>query len=89
MVVPYFGGGIGWYRFTETSPFSDGEFNELSTGYQAIGGLEFRLSRWAAIASEGQYTWVPDGLGLGGVSEVFNERNLGGSQFRIKLLFGR
>ncbi len=89
--IPYIGGGVARYHLSEATPFSDDDqqFDRRYTGYQAVGGVEFRFSRWMAAAIEGQYTRVPDALGVGGVSEVFKERDLGGQQVQVKLLIGR
>jgi hypothetical protein len=32
---------------------------------------------------------VPDAIGESGVSAVFNERDLGGATFRVKVIIGR
>jgi opacity protein-like surface antigen len=90
-VVPYLGGGIGLFHLTESTPFSEeGEgLDEKYTGYRMSGGVEFRSSQWVGTAIEATYTRVPDSLGVSGVSQVFGERDLGGFEFRVKVLFGR
>jgi len=61
------------------------------TGYQVVGGLEMPLQRWMALAAEAQYASVPNALGKdpSGVSSVYNEHNLGGFTFRMKVVVGR
>lgn len=92
-IIPYVGAGIGWHRYSETSDFADGSENvsETFTGFHALGGVEFRLSRLFAIGGEGQWTTVPDALGseTSSASEAFGETNLGGMAFRIRFTVGR
>lgn len=87
--VPYVGGGIGQYRYTEESQFADPAENveEHFTGYHVLGGIEWR-NGLVATAFEVQYTHVPDAFSSG-VASVFNEHNLGGVQARVKILVGR
>jgi opacity protein-like surface antigen len=89
--VPYVGGGIGTFQLIERTPFSDQseEVRERYIGYRVLGGIEFRRGRRLAAAIEGAYTQVPDSLGIGGVSQVFREHDLGGFDARVKVLFGR
>jgi opacity protein-like surface antigen len=92
-MTPYVGGGIGWHRYSETSDFADSgeDVSRTFTGYHALGGLEFRLRRSFALAGEGQWTTIPDALGggLGSAGDVFDETNLGGISFRVRLVIGR
>jgi hypothetical protein len=89
--IPYVGGGVSSHGYKETSAFAEpGEnVNERFTGYQALGGVEYRLHRLFALAGEVQYTTVPDALGAGGLSAEFDERDLGGVVVRARLIFGR
>ena len=89
--VPYIGGGISSHSYKETSSFSTGEenVNERFTGYQILGGVEYRLHRIVGIAGEVQYTTVPDAIGAGGLSAEFGENDLGGVVVRARMLFGR
>ena len=89
--VPYVGGGIGTFHLDERTPFSDDEegVDESRTGYRMSGGIEFRGNQSVSTAIEAAYTRVPDSLGVGGVSQVVGERDLGGFEFRLKVLFGR
>jgi opacity protein-like surface antigen len=90
-LIPYVGAGVSSHSYKETSSFSTGEedVNERFTGYQILGGIEYRLHRIMGIAGEVQYTTVPDALGAGGLSAEFNENDLGGVVVRARLLFGR
>ena len=71
------------------SPIGEENVSERFTGYQIMGGAEYRLHRMFAVAGEVQYTTVPDALGLGGLSEEFDETDLGGVILRARVLFGR
>ena len=88
----YVGGGVGWHTYSETADFAadDDDVSERFTGYHLLGGAEFRLSRWLGLAGEGQWTTVPDALGANAnsVSGVFEETDLGGVTFRVKLVVG-
>jgi hypothetical protein len=90
-VVPYAGGGLGWYAYTETSPSSDPEENlDLRhRGAVLTGGAEIRVHTWVHIGVDAQYTHVPGILGAGGISKVAAEDDLGGIAARIKLIVGR
>ena len=92
-VVPYVGGGGGWHKYSETSPFNEESENvkETFTGYQVAGGAEFRLARWLGAAAEAQWSRVPKGLGQddNSVSKMFEETDLGGTTFRVKIVIGQ
>lgn len=92
-VVPYAGGGLGWYRYTETSSFADGAENvrEQFQGRHLVAGAEIRLRSWIGTAVEAQWATVPDALGAdpNSVSKEFGESNLGGTTVRLKVIVGR
>lgn len=92
-VIPYGGAGVGWHRYKETSQFADAAENvdERFTGYHLVGGAEFRLARWIGAAAEAQWATVRDALGAdpNSVSHEFDESDLGGVTFRLKVVVGR
>ena len=92
-VIPYAGIGAGWHRYTETSPFNEDSENvkETFSGYQVAGGAEFRLARWLGAAAEAQWSRVSDGLGQddNSVSKTFDDTDLGGTTFRVKVIIGQ
>jgi hypothetical protein len=92
-VIPYVGGGIGTYRYREEAEFATGDddVDESFTSYHLLGGAEFRIARWLGVAGEAQWTTVPDAIGqdFGSVGAEFEETNLGGSTFRVKVVIGR
>jgi opacity protein-like surface antigen len=89
-VVPYIGVGVGSYHYTETSSFAvAGENVDTShVGYLAVGGVEFRVSRWIGISGDAQYTYVPGILGISGISQDANEKDLGGIAARFRVIVG-
>jgi opacity protein-like surface antigen len=92
-IVPYLGGGVGWFRYSETSEFADSseDIAETFTGYHLLGGAEWRMGRLIGVAGEAEWSTVRDALGqnLSGVSEAFDETDLGGVTFRVKVVVGR
>jgi hypothetical protein len=90
-VAAYAGGGSGKYFYRETSDFADPAENlsERFTSYHALAGVEFGGRGPLRTAFEVQFTSVPNALGTSGASAAFGEHNLGGVQFRIKILGGR
>jgi len=90
-MTPYVGGGVGTYFYRETSDFSDPSENvsERFVSYHALGGVELGGRGTWRTALEVQFTTVPDALGPSGVGAAFGEHNLGGVQFRLKVMGGR
>jgi len=92
-VIPYLGGGIGWHRYKETSEFAttDEDAQFTKTGFQLLGGAEWRASRWLGVAGEAAWMSVPNAFGGGTTSAAaaFGEDDLGGAVFRVKVVIGR
>ena len=92
-VVPYGGAGVGRHRYVETSEFSEASENvsERFSAYHILGGAELRLAQWLGAAAEAQRATVPDALGddPNSVSHEFDESDLGGVTFRLKVVVGR
>ena len=90
-LTPYAAGGFTLMKYRETSAFStsDEDVNETFNGFHAFGGVEYKVTRWFGVAGEASWTTVPDALGEAGVSEAFNETDLGGTTFRFKITIGR
>jgi hypothetical protein len=89
--VPYAGGGIGFYKYTEQSDFSDPSENIDTRHAGAIleGGVEVRLHRWLGAGVDVHYTYIPGILGTAGISKDTNEKSLGGVSARFKIIVGR
>lgn len=77
------GGGAGSVGYTETD--DEGEISDRFTAYHVMGGADVTVWRFLQIGAEARYRWVPDGLGAGGISDEFNETDLGGSTFRVRI----
>jgi len=90
-VIPYAGLGIGVYRYEQTSDFAVAAENtdETHAGFVAVGGAEFRASKWIGITVDAQYTRAPGILGQGGVSRLVDEHDLGGIAGRVRVILGR
>lgn len=90
-LIPYLGGGVGLYRYQETSTFATADENVDTRHAGAIveGGIEVRLHRWIGVAADVHYTHVPGILGSGGISKDANEKDLGGVAGRFKVVVGR
>ena len=93
VIVPYGGGGVGWHRLEETSPQSV-EGDDVNTTIDGLPGAwrsGGSVGKWLAAAAEAQFASVPNALGKDstGVSSVYNEHNLGGFTFRVKVVIGR
>jgi opacity protein-like surface antigen len=89
-IVPYAGGGIGSYRYTETSDFADAsdEVDVRHVGYLVLGGAEFRVHRLIGVAADVQYTHIGGILGSDGLSGEAGEDNLGGTAVRARVIVG-
>jgi hypothetical protein len=88
----YAGGGAGVYLMKERSDFAeeDEDFDDQHASYHALIGMEARATSNVWMALEGIFTSVPDGLGSrGGVSELFDESNLGNITVQVKIIFER
>jgi len=88
--VGYVGAGAGWYRFQEEAAFSEPGDNvdETKPGFVVLGGVEYAVTPWFWVGGEGQWTYIPKILGKDGISEAFEEDDLGGFTIRLKLSFG-
>jgi len=90
-IVPYVGGGIGWYGYKETSSFAAAgeDVDTRHEGFQVFGGADMRVHRWVSIAVDVAYTHVPGILGEGGLSQQAGENDLGGVAGRVRVMIGR
>ena len=89
-LAPYLGAGVGWHVLKEESPgFDASDTREGKIGYHVLGGVEFSLARWVALAGEVQWAGVPKAIGETGISAALEEDDLGGTTFRFKFIVGR
>jgi hypothetical protein len=84
LVTPFVGGGALLLHYSETTPAGDSTDNVsiTSTGFEGFGGVDLLLGS-ITIAPEVDYRSLPGAIGTGGLSQVFNEKNLGGIAFRV------
>ena len=47
------------------------------------------VHRWLGVAVDAQYAAVPNALGKAGLSADFNEKDLGGTTARFRVIVGR
>jgi hypothetical protein len=89
-IIPFAGGGAGVVQYKESSDFAQpgDDVDESFTSYHFLGGVEVPLWKFLGVGVEYHHRWVPDALGTGGVSEQFNETDLGGGTFRFRVMFG-
>ena len=79
MVVPYAGIGGSLTSFREESSVAGRSYDESRTqgGFHVVGGAEVGRGRFRFGAEVGWST-VPDAVGVGGVSEIYGESDIGG-----------
>ena len=84
-VTPFVGGGAVLLHYSETTPAGDPTDNVSSTfvGFEGFGGIDLLLGSSITVAPEVDYRSLPGAIGSGGLSQVFNETNLGGFAFRV------
>jgi hypothetical protein len=91
--TPYAGGGVGWYRFSETSAHSTADEDEKTTnaGYHVLAGVEIPIRSWMAAAVDGRWSFVPNAFGdsASSVASVYDEHNLGGFTLSGRIIVGR
>ncbi len=79
LIVPYAGFGGSFTSYKEESSVAGETFNESHTdsGFVGFAGVEVGRGTFRVGAETG-YTSTPNAVGLGGVTKVYNEDNLGG-----------
>jgi len=87
-LIPFGGAGVGSVKYQEEADFANPEddTDERFTSYHVLGGVDVPLWRWIGVGAEYQHRWVPDALGTGGVSAEFDETDLGGGTFRVRIV---
>ena len=91
--TPYAGGGIGWYRLSETSPHSTSDEDVTTThaGYHVLAGVETPFRRWMAAAVDAQWARVPNAFGdsAASVASLYDEHDLGGFSLTVRIILGQ
>ncbi len=79
LIVPYAGVGGSLTSYKEESDVAGEAFNESHTdgGFLGFAGVEVGRGMFR-VGAEGGYTTTSGSVGLGGVTKVYNEDNLGG-----------
>lgn len=90
-LVPYVGGGYTSAGYKETSSFAQAgdDVDDRFGGFVVLGGVEVRALRWLHVRGEARYRQIPDALGEGGVSTVYDEDDLGGFRMGVLVAVGR
>ena len=88
-VVPYLGAALLVQRYKETSETATADENvdATDTGESIFAGIELGFGV-VRLGLEGQFRNVPNVLGAAGVSQEFDETNLGGGVFRVTVGVG-
>jgi hypothetical protein len=83
-VTPFVGGGALLLHYSETTPAGDSTDSTIATfkGFEGFGGVDLLLGS-ITVAPEVDFRSVPGAIGTGGLSQLFNESNLGGLAFRV------
>ncbi len=91
LIVPYGGVGGSITSFTEESSVAGISYDqsETKTGFHVVGGVEVGRGHFR-VGAEAAWSTVPDAVGVGGVSEIYGEDDLGGWSVvgKIVIAFG-
>ena len=84
----YGGASVVFLNYAETSSGGTGADNTSKTfnGFSVFAGIDRTFHRHFFAGGEGQYRSVPNAIGEAGVSQIYNEKDLGG--FGVRVLFG-
>ena len=88
-LVPYVAIGGELVSFRESSDVA-GEIiaqDQNKGGFRALAGVEFKITGPLRFGVEGVYSVVPNSIGVGGVSEIYGEDDIGGFTVLGKLIF--
>jgi hypothetical protein len=90
-LIPYAAVGVTLLNYRESSALATAaeDTNDSFRGYHAFAGVEYKFNEYVGLAGESAWLTVPDAIGESGVSAAFNESNLGGTTFRLKITIGR
>jgi opacity protein-like surface antigen len=88
LVVPYLSAGVAITQFEEESEVAGEAFDEqrTKTGFTGAAGAEVGRGHFRFGAEIGWST-VPDAIGVGGVSKVYGEDDLGGFAVTARVSF--
>ena len=85
--TPYLGAEAVFLKYQETSTFADAAENvsDTFTGFGAFGGVDVRVAGQFIAGAEAQYRTINSAPAPNSAAASFNEQNLGGTVFRLKL----
>ena len=85
---PYVGAGAGLVSYKEESTVAGVTTSNSETKFGArfFAGAEYGRGAWR-FAAEAAYSLVPDTIGLGGVSQIYGEKDIGGVTVVGKVIF--
>jgi hypothetical protein len=79
LVVPYASAGLAVARYSERSEVAGESFDEVFTKTGLTGTLGVEVGRGTfRFGAEVGYTTIPNAIGMGGVSKVYGEDDIGG-----------
>lgn len=79
LLVPYVSAGVAITRYNETSDVAGESFDESFTRTGFTGAIGVEVGRGTfRFGGEVGYTSVPEAIGVGGVSKVYGEDDIGG-----------
>ena len=89
-VFPYVGAGITVMSYSESDEFADSadEVSETRTGPALLAGADVAIARHLRVGGDVRYRSVSGILGEGGASEAFDEDQLGGFAFGLRVGVG-
>jgi len=86
---PYVGAGGGFTSYKEESTVAgiSESLSETKASGHVLAGVEFGSGR-ARVGAEIVWSFVPNAIGVGGVSQVYGESDVGGLHLLGKIVFG-
>lgn len=90
-VAAYGAAGFSSLKYEETSEFAAAgeDVDERFRGFVLFGGVEYSAMRWVHLRFEVRYRSFKDAVGAAGVSQVFEEDDLGSVGIALKVAVGR
>jgi hypothetical protein len=88
--VPYLGAGVGLTSYHERSVVAEIEETESVTKASGLllAGFELGRGTWR-YGVEASYSWVPDAIGVGGISKIYDEKDVGGFVVLGRIVFSK
>lgn len=86
----YVGGGLGSLGYRETARFATtgDDTSDRFRSYHVMGGVHVPVWNPIGLGFDLQKRWVKDAIGTAGVSEAFDETDLGALTFRVRITVG-